>query len=96
MADPRDIIVRPLISERSMLDIEQRKYTFVVDRRANKFQIRQAIEELFGVKVEKVNTMRMLGKMRRMGAFQGRRPNWKKAIVKLAPGQEIDVFEGMM
>ncbi len=96
MADPRDIIVRPLISERSMLDIEQGKYTFVVHRRANKFQIRQAIEELFGVKVEKVNTMRMLGKMRRMGAFQGRRPNWKKAIVKLAPGQEIDVFEGMM
>ncbi len=96
MADARDIIVRPLISERSMLDIEHRKYTFVVDRRANKFQIRQAIEELFGVKVEKVNTMRMLGKMRRMGAFQGRRPNWKKAIIKLAPGQEIDVFEGMM
>ncbi len=96
MADPRDIIVRPVITERSMLDIEDRKYTFEVDRRANKFQIRQAVEQLFGVKVEKVNTMRMLGKMRRMGAFEGRRPGWKKAIVKLVAGQEIDFFEGMM
>ncbi|MFO8059546.1 MAG: 50S ribosomal protein L23 [Bacillota bacterium] len=96
MADARDVIIRPVVSERSMLDVEERKYTFVVDRRANKFQIRQAIEELFGVEVEKVNTMRMLGKMRRMGLSLGRRPSWKKAIVKLAPGSEIDFFEGMM
>ncbi len=96
MADSRDILVRPVITERSMADSEMGKYTFVVDRRANKYQIRNAIEEIFGVRVLRVNTMRMLGKRRRMGMHVGRRPNWKKAIVQLAPGQELDFFEGMM
>ncbi len=96
MADSRDILVRPVITERSMADSEMGKYTFVVDRRANKYQIRNAVEEVFGVRVLRVNTMRMLGKRRRMGMHVGRRPNWKKAIVQLAPGQELDFFEGMM
>ncbi len=94
--DPRDIIKRPVVTERTLLDTEEGKYTFEVDRRANKFQIRQAVEELFRVRVDKVNTMRVPGKMRRMGVFQGPTPEWKKAIVKLVAGDEIDFFEGMM
>ena len=96
VADARDIIRRPIITEQSMMAAELGKYSFEVDRRANKFQIRQAVEELFDVKVEKVNTMRMPGKKRRMGVHEGRTPEWKKAIVKLAAGNEIDFFEGMM
>ncbi|MFP4200814.1 MAG: 50S ribosomal protein L23 [Bacillota bacterium] len=96
MAEARDILVRPIITERSMADSEEGKYTFVVDRRANKYQIRDAVESIFGVKVTRVNTMRMLGKRRRMGIHIGRKPDWKKAIVQLAPGQELDFFEGMM
>lgn len=94
--DPRDIIKRPVVTERTLLDTEEGKYTFEVDRRANKFQIRQAVEELFRVRVDKVNTMRVPGKMRRMGVFQGPTPEWKKAIVKLVAGEEIDFFDGMM
>lgn len=94
--DPRDIIKRPVVTERTLLDTEEGKYTFEVDRRANKFQIKQAVQELFRVRVDKVNTMRIPGKMRRMGVFQGPTPEWKKAIVKLAAGDEIDFFDGMM
>jgi len=79
-----------------MLQTEEGKYTFQVDIRANKPQIKQAVQELFDVKVDKVNTMRMPGKIRSMGVFEGPTPEWKKAIVKLAAGDEIDFFEGMM
>lgn len=96
MVEARDVLIRPIITERSMADSEEGKYTFVVDRRANKYQIRDAVEGVFGVKVTRVNTMRMLGKRRRMGIHIGRKPSWKKAIVQLAPGQELDFFEGMM
>ncbi len=96
MLEARDILVRPIITERSMADSEEGKYTFVVDRRANKYQIKDAVESIFGVKVVRVNTMRMLGKRRRMGMHFGRRPSWKKAIVQLAPGDDLDFFEGMM
>ncbi|MFO7941687.1 MAG: 50S ribosomal protein L23 [Bacillota bacterium] len=96
MVEARDVLIRPIITERSMADSEEGKYTFVVDRRANKYQIRAAVEGVFGVKVTRVNTMRMLGKRRRMGIHIGRKPSWKKAIVQLAPGQELDFFEGMM
>lgn len=96
MAEARDVLIRPIITERSMADSEEGKYTFVVDRRANKYHIRDAVESIFGVKVTRVNTMRMLGKRRRMGIHIGRKPAWKKAIVQLAPGQELDFFEGMM
>ncbi len=96
MKAPQDIIIRPIISERSMKDMEERKYTFVVSKNANKIEIKKAIEELFGVNIEKVNVMNYTGKMRRMGRNVGRRPSWKKAIVKLEEGSKgIEFFEGM-
>ncbi len=96
MLEARDVIRRPIITEQTMLNAENGKYTFEVDRRANKHQIKRAVEELFDVDVQKVNTMRMPGKRRRMGIFEGRTPEWKKVIVKLGDGDEIDFFEGMM
>jgi len=90
-----DIIRRPIISERSMTPVfdregnEIKKYTFEVPVSANKIEIKKAVEEVFGVKVAKVNTMHVLGKMKRMGKFMGRRPSYKKAIVTLAEGNTI-------
>ena len=73
-----------------------RKYTFVVDKKSNKTEIKQAIENIFDVKVEKVNTMNMLGKIKKQGYTSGRRSSWKKAIVKLTDGSKtIEFFEGM-
>ncbi|WP_027339538.1 50S ribosomal protein L23 [Halonatronum saccharophilum] len=96
MKDPRDIIIAPHISERSMIDMESNNfYTFKVDLRANKTEIKKAVEEIFDVKVDKVNTMRVPGKKRRMGYHQGRTPEWKKAKVKLVDGDVIEIFEGM-
>ncbi|SFU68732.1 50S ribosomal protein L23 [Alicyclobacillus macrosporangiidus] len=91
--DPRDLIKRPIITERSTELMEERKYVFEVDRRANKTEIRQAIEKLFGVKVEQVNTMRVPGKQKRVGRFVGRTPERKKAIVKLTEDSKpIELF----
>lgn len=91
-----DIIRRPVITERSMDDMADRKYTFIVDINANKNMIKSAIEEVFKVKVEKVNTMKIQGKMKRMGRYEGRRPGYKKAIVKLTPdSKSIEFFEGL-
>jgi len=91
-----DIIIKPIISEQSMDQLADRKYTFQVKKSANKVQIKQAIEEIFGVKVESVNTLNMMGKMKRMGRNEGRRPSWKKAIVKLtADSKTIEFFDGM-
>ncbi|QEK11169.1 50S ribosomal protein L23 [Crassaminicella thermophila] len=91
-----DIIKKPLISERSMDDMADKKYTFIVDIRANKTEIKKAVEEIFGVEVEKVNTVRVKGKYKRMGMNVGKRPDRKKAIVKLTPNsKEIEFFEGM-
>ena len=95
MADPRDIIRRPIITERSTDLMADNKYTFEVDPKANKYQIKQATEEIFDVKVVKVNTMRHQGKLKRMGRFVGRRPERKKAIVTLQPGDQIEIFEGL-
>ena len=96
MKSPYDIIIKPVITEKSMGLISDRKYTFVVDRDANKVEIKKAIEKIFGVKVEKVNTMNVLGKMKRMGRYEGRRPSYKKAIVKLtADSKPIEFFEGL-
>ena len=75
--------------------MEQGKYVFEVDRNANKTQIKQAVEEIFDVKVTKVNTMRQIGKIRRQGRTQGRTREIKKAIVTLAEGQSIPIFEGL-
>ena len=75
--------------------MQDNKYTFVVPLKANKVEIRQAVEQIFKVKVLDVNTIRVLGKVKRMGKNQGKRPDYKKAIVKLAPGQRIEFFEGL-
>lgn len=92
----QDIIIRPIITERSMQDAAVKKYAFVVNKSANKYQIKDAIEEIFEVKVTNVSTMNYLGKIKRMGRNEGRRPNWKKAIVTLsAESKEIKFFEGM-
>ena len=96
MRNPRDVIVRPLVTERSTEDAETAgAYTFVVAREANKIEIRHAVEALFEVKVADVRTMNYRGKARRVGRNVGRRPGYKKAIVKLAEGQHIDVYEGI-
>ena len=93
-----DIIRRPVITEQSMADIADKKYVFMVDINANKTEIKAAVEEAFGVKVAKVNTVRMIGKVKRTGAYPaGRRPAYKKAIVTLtADSKTIELFEGMV
>jgi len=92
-----DIIIKPIITEQSMEATEEKKYVFQVANDANKIEIKKAIEEIFGVKVEKVNTIRMDGKEKRMGVHIGRRANWKKAMVKLtADSKTIEFFEGMV
>lgn len=93
--DPREIIKKPIVTEKSTRLMELNKYCFAVDRRASKIQIKEAIETIFKVKVLDVNTMRMLGKLKRMGRHEGRRPSWKKAIVTLEPGSRIEFFEGV-
>lgn len=96
MRDPRDVIFRPIISERSMDESENNKYTFQVAKEANKIEIKNAVEEIFDVTVMKVYTMNMNGKVKRQGRNEGRRPNWKKAIVKLTPdSKSIEFFEGV-
>lgn len=91
-----DIIKRPIVTEKSMIEMEENKYTFEVAKNATKPEIKAAVEEIFGVKVEKVNTMNMRGKMKRQGVHQGRRPSWKKAIVKLTEdSKSIEFFDGM-
>jgi len=91
-----DIIVRPIVTENSMLQTSDRKYTFEVLKDANKTQIRKAVEDVFGVKVEHVNTMHVKGKLKRQGKTEGYTRSWKKAIVKLtADSKTIEFFEGM-
>lgn len=90
-----DIIKRPIITEKTtMLKEKYNQVVFEVDINANKKQIKEAVEKLFNVKVKKVRTMIVRGKKRRLGFFEGKRPNWKKAIVTLAPGSKIEFFEG--
>ncbi len=93
MKDPRDIIIRPVISEKTYGLLDENKYTFVVDPRANKTQIKQAIEGIFDVKVLSVNTMNRPGKRKRRGLIVGQRPNTKRAIVTVAEGDEIELFD---
>ncbi|MFU8841674.1 MAG: 50S ribosomal protein L23 [Nitriliruptoraceae bacterium] len=93
MKDPRDIILRPVISEKTYGLLDENKYTFVVDPRANKTQIKQAIEGIFDVKVLSVNTMNRSGKRKRRGLVVGKRPDTKRAIVTVAEGDEIELFD---
>ena len=96
MKDARQIIIRPLVTEKStVLREESNHYSFRVVPDASKRQIASAIEELFDVHVTDVRTMRMQGKKKRMGRSLGRRPSWKKAIVTLAEGDTVDFFEGV-
>jgi large subunit ribosomal protein L23 len=93
MIDPRDIIMAPIETEKSYSLVALNKYSFKVRKDATKTQIKEAVEKQFKVTVDKVNTINVSGKLKRMGKFQGRRPDWKKAIVTLAPGQTIEFFE---
>lgn len=93
----QDIIIKPIITEASMMGVVSKKYTFKVASDANKVEIAQAVEELFGVKVAKVNTVNVSGKMRRYGRFEGYKASWKKAIVTLTEDSKtIEFFDGMM
>ena len=94
MKNPRDIIFQPVVSEKSYdLVSDNNSYTFIVDRRSNKTEIKQAIQKIFDVKVESVNTMNRNGKQKRTGWTVGKRKDTKRAIVKLVDGDSIDVFE---
>ncbi|AIF68304.1 MULTISPECIES: 50S ribosomal protein L23 [Bacillaceae] len=96
MREPRDIIKRPVITEHSSDLMVDKKYTFEVDKRANKIEIKQAVEVIFGVKVEQVNTQNLKGKFKRQGRYGGYRPDRKKAVVTLSEdSKEIDFFEGV-
>ena len=92
---PYGVILRPLITEKAQVLTGLGKYAFEVDRRANKMQVKEAIEATFDVTVTGVNTSVMKGKARRFGRNVTKAPNWKKAIVTLAPGDKIDLFEGV-
>jgi large subunit ribosomal protein L23 len=92
--DSRQILIAPVVSEKSYALIEQNKYSFRIHEKAHKTQVRQAVEELFDVTVQGVNIVKVQSKPKRRGLSRGRRPGWKKAIVQLAPGEKIDIFEG--
>ena len=95
MRDPREILIRPLMTEKSMQQKEAlNTVAFRVRPDANKVEIRAAVESVFNVKVTAVRTASYEGKLKRMGRFQGRRSDWKKAVVTLAPGHKIDLIEG--
>jgi large subunit ribosomal protein L23 len=93
----QDIIIKPIITEQSMMGVAFKKYTFKVASDANKVEIAKAVEELFDVKVAKVNTINVTGKMRRYGRFEGYKASWKKAVVTLTEDSKtIAFFDGMM
>ena len=98
MKNVYDIIRRPVITEQSMADVADKKYVFMVDIDSNKTEIKEAVETAFGVKVAKVNTIRMQGKVKRIGAYPaGKRADYKKAVVTLtADSKTIEFFEGMV
>ena len=96
MTNPHDIVIRPIVTEQSMAQMAENKYTFVVSKQANKTEIKKAVEAIFGVNVEKVNTLNYDGKVKRMGRSVGRTASFKKAVVKLtADSKEIEFFQGM-
>ena len=91
---PSQVLIRPVVSEKSYEQIQTNQYTFRVHKDAHKTQIRQAVEELFEVKVVSVNVVKMPAKPKRRGMIKGTQPGWKKAIVQVAEGQEIQIFAG--
>ncbi|MCK9478752.1 MAG: 50S ribosomal protein L23 [Firmicutes bacterium] len=91
-----DIVKRPIITEKSMSQTAEKKYTFEVAKDVNKIEIKKAVEQVFDVKVKKVNTMNVIGKVKRQGVHVGKRPDWKKAVVTLTDDSKaIEFFEGM-
>ena len=91
-----DIIKKPIVTEKTMSQSAEKKFTFEVAKDVNKIEIKRAVEEAFGVKVKKVNTMNVLGKIKRQGVHVGKRPDWKKAIVTLTEDSKtIEFFDGM-
>ncbi|MHB1127413.1 MAG: 50S ribosomal protein L23 [Bacillota bacterium] len=95
MRNAHDVLIKPVISEKSTSLMEQNKYTFIVDRHANKLEIKKAVEDAFKVTVLKVNTLKVKGKLRRQGKTEGMTPDRKKAIVTLKTGDRIEIFEGL-
>jgi large subunit ribosomal protein L23 len=89
----RDVIIRPIVSEKSYAGIEQNVYTFLVDKRANKTEIKEAIQQIWNVQVASVNTLNRKGKVKRRRFTEGKRPDQKRAIVTLAEGDSIEIFE---
>ena len=93
---PHEILRKPVITEKSTIQKEaNNQFTFDVDRRANKVEIRRAVEQVFNARVVNVRTIRMNGKVKRFGRTLGKRRNWKKAIVTLAQGEHVEFFEGV-
>jgi large subunit ribosomal protein L23 len=93
MKSPRDVIIRPVVSEKSYAGLEAGMYTFLVDPRANKTEIKEAVQAIWEVRVVAVNTMNRPGKLKRRGYTKGKRADQKRAIVTLAPGDSIEIFE---
>lgn len=94
--NPYDIIIRPLNTEKTNIQKEDlNQVSFEVDRKANRLEIKSAIEKIFNVNIDNVRTIQVKGKRKQRGRISGRRRNWKKAIVKLMPGESIDFFEGV-
>jgi large subunit ribosomal protein L23 len=94
LKSPRAVIISGKLTEKgTKLRNKENKYLFVVDKNSNKLEIKRAVEDLFKVKVKKITTMNQHGKLKRMGRFEGRRADWKKAIVQLMPGETIEFFE---
>ena len=91
---PNEVLLAPVVSEKSYSLIGDRKYTFKVHKDAHRTQVRQAVEELFGVHVENVNILKVQAKPKRRGLTKGTRPGWKKAIVQVRAGETIEIFEG--
>lgn len=95
MRSPQEVLLKPVVSEKSMGLMEDNKYTFYVNRNSNKIEIKNAVEKLFKVTVLKVNTLTVRGKTRRQGRTQGKTADRKKAIVTLKAGDKIEIFEGL-
>ena len=93
MKSPRDVIIRPVVSEKSYAAIERNTYTFLVDTRANKTEIKEAVQAIWDVRVVSVNTMNRVGKIKRRGYTSGKRADEKRAVVTLAEGDAIEIFE---
>ena len=91
---PSEVLIRPVVSEKSYGQIANNQYTFQIHKDAHKTQVRQAVEERFDVKVEQVNIVKVQSKPKRRGRFIGTKPGWKKAVVQLRRGDSIEIFEG--